>query len=358
MRLAKIFRRSVKNTQHILQRRPAMIWVSLLITKRCTQRCMQCAIPLSPSVKNAEPTASLKRIIDIFDDYGTQILTISGGEPMLHPQLDDILKYATTKQFIRIHLQTTLYGPQHLIDRTIESAFESDLSLSTSFDGFGAVADELRGAKNVAEIVMRSLETIQERNSRRLSPIPISANVVINRLNLAQIPQILDYLESVRVPVDVDIYRWASTNQQEQDELKIEDSSELRRVLALVRQSPIVFTPRWLIDGFPSYLSGNFPKYCPYLKTPSLGSKFYIEPDGEVVVCIGGSIGNLRQQTPNEIFRSDSWRRRLEMFGACRGCWNTCYTPSARLFHIDNAREALKAVRMLKNKSVMNAKRI
>ncbi len=265
---------------------------------------------------------------------------------MLHPQLSDLIEYAKGKNFARIHILTTLYGPQKLIDRTLEAAFRTGVSLSVSFDGFGEIVDKIRGGKNVAEVVQKNLETIIEENRKIKKKLKYSANIVINRFNMHQVSKALDYLESIKCPADVDIYRWQSTHQSENDELKINDSAELRNVLKRVKESPIVFTPHWLIDGFPNYIKNDFHKACPYLDIPSIGSKFFIEPNGDVNVCIGDSIGNLLDQTPGDIFRSEAWRSRKIDFENCSGCWNTCYTTSAKLFRRENIREMYRTLRV------------
>jgi MoaA/NifB/PqqE/SkfB family radical SAM enzyme len=170
------------------------------------------------------------------------------------------------------------------------------------------------------------MEWVQSENRKRKKPIQVGVNVVMSRLNLHQVPDILTYLERFGWWTDVDIYRWQATNQREVDVLKLTDSTELRRVLEIVKKSPVVFTPDWLIDGFPNYLSGNFQKHCPYLDSPSLGSKFFINPDGGVKVCIGDAFGNLLQQSPEVLFASAGWKDRVRDFENCSGCWNTCYT--------------------------------
>ncbi len=333
MNTLHILKRSIRNISNVIQRRPAILLTNILLTKRCTQRCLQCSIPVNATSADVMSLDNFKRVMDILEAHGTQMVTLSGGDPMLHPQLEECVAYAVSKKFARVHLLTTLYGPDKLVDRTIRTVLKYGLSISVSFDGFGEVADTLRGGKDVAKKTMRSIELFHQENQKRDKPVPTGANIVINKLNLHQIPDLLDYLEAYGWSTDVDIYRWSSTNQSENDQLKLSDSAELRAVLKRVKESPIVFTPDWLIDGFPDYLNGKTPKLCPYLDSPSLGSKFYIDPDGSVKACIGNSFGNILSQPLGELFSSEAWKHRLEDITECTGCWNTCYTTSARIIH-------------------------
>jgi len=289
---------------------------------------------------------NFRKLIDKLSNYGTQVITLSGGDPLLHPQLEEFADYAYRKNFARIHLLTTLYGSDKQIEKTIAIILKYDLSMSVSFDGFGEIADQLRGAKNVAEIVKKNMWWFEQENKKRNKPLPTGVNIVISKLNLHQVPDILDFLEEIKWSVDVDIYRWRSSNQIENDILKLEDTPEFRKVLDRVRKSPIVTTPKWLIDGFPDYINQKSPKYCPYLDTPVLGSKFFIEADGVVGVCIGEPVGNLLEQTPQELFNSKEWRQKIEEFKKCQGCWNTCYSPLARLVHPKAWIDIIKGIRI------------
>lgn len=345
MKTSRTLKRCVRNLVNIARRKPAILLTNILLTKNCTQRCLQCSIPQKAGADSMMTFNNFKNLIDLLDTYGTQAITLSGGDPMLHPQLRECIEYAKSKHFGNIHLLTTLYGPEKLVEKTIETVLETGISVSISFDGFDEVADKLRGGKNVSAIVMNNMELLHDENQKLKKPVRTGANIVINNLNLHQVPEILNYLESFRWNTDVDIYRWASTNQQEMEQLKIANSQELQDVIQRVKSSPIVFTPDWLFDGFADYLEGKSTKLCPYLMSPAIGSKFFIDPDGEVKVCIGASIGNIFHSLPQEIFRSERWHKKLDEFRQCPGCWNTCYTTSARPLHISRIKDLKKVIK-------------
>ncbi|HTR82034.1 MAG TPA: radical SAM protein [Bacteroidota bacterium] len=332
-------RRAGHNLANAVKRRPAILTANILLTQKCVQNCLQCSIPTNASDHSTMSMDEFKLIVDTLERYGTQVLTLSGGDPMLHPHLDECIRYAVSKRFARVHLLTTLYASERVVMKTLDAAFAAGISIGISFDGFGEEVDAIRGAKDVSRVVMRSMELLAAENAKRPSPMQVGVNVVISRLNLHQIPAILRYLEPFGWWTDVDIYRWQATNQREEDRLKLTDSPELRAVLEIVKQSPIVFTPDWLIDGFPDYLSGNFHKYCPYLDSPTIGSKFFINPDGGVKVCIGDECGNLLRQSPEELFASAGWAERVTDFEKCAGCWNTCYTTRSKAIWHTNAKK-------------------
>lgn len=305
----------------------------ILITHHCTQRCLQCAIPLMASPeKPFMDFDDFRLIVDKLDNHGTQGFVISGGEPMLHPQLPKILDYAASKNFARVHLLTTLYGPERLIERTVTAAIDAGISLSVSFDGLGAVGDTVRGARNVSERVKKSIAYVESEMKRKGKRIHCAVGVVLSQLNIHQTDEIFRCLEEIGWVTEVDVYRWQSESQRENDELKFKDTAALRGAIERVKKSPVVLTPHWLLDMMPDYIEGKFDKYCPYISLPTFGTKVFIHPDGSVKSCMGGAFGNILQQAPKELFESGEWKALMEGKARCKGCVNTCYTRGKVLY--------------------------
>ncbi|HOD53867.1 MAG TPA: radical SAM protein [Candidatus Cloacimonadota bacterium] len=335
-------RQIIKN---FLTRTPGFIMNNILLTYHCTQKCLQCNIPFMHSEVPFMEEKVFKTIIDRLDNFGAQGITLSGGEPMLHPLLEQFAGYAKSKSFKRVHLLSNLYGPEEMIEKTIETVFRHKLSVSCSFDGFGEVADDIRQAENVAQTVMNSMNKISAENKKLLNPIKTSVNIVISQKNLAQIPEILDYIESIGWSFNIDIYRFTSKAHRENEDMKVKEGKMLHDVLLRVMKSPYLKTPVWLYKGYEAYLNDNFKKICPYINSPTLGSKFFIHPNGDVKVCIGEPIGNLAKQTPQEIFKSQKWEEQQSEFKKCPGCWNTCYTPGASVWKyldLDTIRQMMR----------------
>jgi MoaA/NifB/PqqE/SkfB family radical SAM enzyme len=328
-----VLKKAARNTVKAVKMERMLFFPDILITHHCTQRCLQCSIPLAASpTKPFMDFEDFKKIVDLLDEHGTQGFVISGGEPMLHPQLPEFIKYAAGKHFGRIHLLSTLYGPDRLIERTVQAAIDAGISLSVSFDGLDGVGDTVRGAHDVSERVKKSIDYVKSEMARRGKRIHCAVGVVLSQLNVHQTADILGYLESVGWLTEVDVYRWQSNSQLENDAMKFRDTKELRAAIELVKKSPVVLTPHWLLDMLPDYLEGNFEKYCPYLSLPTFGTKVFIHPDGSVKSCMGDAFGNILHQTPEELFSSEEWKEQMEEKVRCAGCVNTCYTRGKVLY--------------------------
>src|SRR5437660_8260481 len=72
--------------------------VHIIPTRRCNLACTYCNEfdDFSPPVSLEE----MKKRLDILAGMGTSIITISGGEPLLHPELDEIIRHIRRRGMI------------------------------------------------------------------------------------------------------------------------------------------------------------------------------------------------------------------------------------------------------------------
>ncbi|MBN1407036.1 MAG: radical SAM protein [Calditrichaceae bacterium] len=338
-----------KNVSKLITHTPCMLFAEIILTLKCSQRCLQCNIP----ERGALPESTMKsddfcRIINTLHNYGTHGIVLSGGEPLMHPDFFDLLEYTLNKKFTYLHILSNLFIPKLKALKLADLIAKNGMGITTSFDGLGPVADKIRGGKNVEKITVQNMEFINEAGKKYGKSIKGSANIVISQLNLHQVPQIIDLLTDLEWMINIDLYRNSSVNHNQVDEMVITDLDKLQEVLNYTLNSNAVVTPSWLLKGYIPYLKNDFHKQCPYISTPSLGSKFFIQPNGDVKVCIGKPVGNILSDKPDDIFKSQQWQRKKEEFKSCPGCWNTCYTPSARLSNYLNIKEISNILKVLK----------
>lgn len=74
-------------------RRPLL--VQLVVTRRCNLSCGYCSE--YDEVSSPVDVSVLERRIDHVADLGTLVLTLTGGEPLLHPKLDHLISRATDR---------------------------------------------------------------------------------------------------------------------------------------------------------------------------------------------------------------------------------------------------------------------
>lgn len=77
---------------------PTIFDLQMDITQACTERCIHCYIPEYNPV--FLPLGQIKKVVDEFRSQGGICLALSGGECMLHPDFDEIVQYARSKDLI------------------------------------------------------------------------------------------------------------------------------------------------------------------------------------------------------------------------------------------------------------------
>src|SRR5262252_5568187 len=72
--------------------------VHIIPIRRCNLACTYCNE--FDDFSNPVPLEEMKKRLDILADMGTSVITISGGEPLLHPELDHIIWHIRRRRMI------------------------------------------------------------------------------------------------------------------------------------------------------------------------------------------------------------------------------------------------------------------
>src|SRR3984885_14093041 len=145
-RSAREFARGLADTAHPLL-------VQIIPIRRCNIDCGYCNEydKVSPPV----PTDVMKRRIDKLKELGTSVVAFSGGEPMLHPDLDDLIRY------IRQHgmMAGLITNGYFLVPKRIEELNEAGLDfLQISIDNIEP--DEV--SKKSLRVLDKKLQHLKE----------------------------------------------------------------------------------------------------------------------------------------------------------------------------------------------------
>ena len=159
---------------------PAPKIIAWELTRSCNLSCAHCrASANNVSYPNELTTAECLSLVDQIKAIGNPILILTGGEPLLRPDLCDIGGYAT-KQGLRVVVGTngTLVTPDEA--RRLASMSTSRISVSLDFptpaeqDAFrgapGAFQDAIAGVKNAraAGLEVQINSTITKNNVKHL----------------------------------------------------------------------------------------------------------------------------------------------------------------------------------------------
>ncbi|MGC1617221.1 MAG: radical SAM protein, partial [Candidatus Acidiferrum sp.] len=87
----KMIAKALASTKH-------PILVHIIPMRRCNLDCGYCNE--YDNVSKPVPLAEMKKRLDILADMGTSIITISGGEPLMHPELEEVIRHIRTRGMI------------------------------------------------------------------------------------------------------------------------------------------------------------------------------------------------------------------------------------------------------------------
>ncbi len=102
-------------------------------TKLCNFKCMYCGFggETTASEKDCVSLDMIKEYVEIATKLGITKIRISGGEPFLHPQIDEILKYLSETG---LYVLVNTNGSQIIKNKSVIDALNTNVMFAVSFD--------------------------------------------------------------------------------------------------------------------------------------------------------------------------------------------------------------------------------
>lgn len=165
-------------------RKPIVVWN---ITRTCNLRCVHCYADSHAEIYPGE--LNWEQCCDVIDDlaaYGASALLLSGGEPLLHPRLADLLRRATERGLkVTISTNGTRITPE--LARLFKELGVAYVGIS--LDGIGEVHDKFRGVPGAFEGAIRGFRLCEEVGQKT------GLRLTLTRNNVQCMGQILDFIE-------------------------------------------------------------------------------------------------------------------------------------------------------------------
>lgn len=102
--------------------------VQLVVTRKCNLTCTYCNE--FDQVSEPVPLEVLKARIDMIRELGAYSLEFTGGEPMLHPDIYELIRYARTKRFVKVMMISNAYLFNEEKVRKLNAAGLQELQIS------------------------------------------------------------------------------------------------------------------------------------------------------------------------------------------------------------------------------------
>src|ERR1700716_4083947 len=98
------------------------ILVHIIPNRRCNLACTYCNE--FDDFSKPVPLDEMKKRLDILAGMGTSIITISGGEPLMHPDLDEVIRHMRRRRMIAGLITNGFYLNKERIERLNEAGLE------------------------------------------------------------------------------------------------------------------------------------------------------------------------------------------------------------------------------------------
>jgi pyrroloquinoline quinone biosynthesis protein E len=289
------------------------------LTYRCPLGCPYCSNPTSLRHDGAELTTDeWQRVIDEAAELGVLHVHFSGGEPLLHPGLVELVATARAAG-LYTNLLTSGIPFTRTAAESLRAAGLDHVQLSLQSDE-APLADTIAGRRSHAD-KLAAARLIRELGW------PLTLNVVLHRANVARIPQLValaEELDADRLELaNVQFYGWAHRNR----DALLPSIAELREAAACVAEARTRLRGRLRIDYVLPDALADRPKPC----MEGWGRRYLtVNPQGDVLPCPTAScieslrFDNVRQHSLGWIWREspafNHFRGTAWMPEPCRSC--------------------------------------
>ena len=200
---------------------PQLTNLHIEITSRCNERCVHCYIPNDNKVNNIEPSL-FYNILEQCNDMKLLHLTLSGGEPMLHPNFCDFLKKCKEYDFsINILTNLTLLNDDIISEMKRNPLLGVQVSLySMNSD----IHDEITQMKGSFEKTKNAILKLIENN------IPMQISCPIMKQNKNNYNDVKEWAKKHNIHVGDDytiIAKYDHTTQNLSNRLSIDEVEKL-----------------------------------------------------------------------------------------------------------------------------------
>lgn len=169
--------------------KPPLETVFLEITRSCNLKCIHCYLNAGPPFPEELTTDELYELIDVAVELGVLKPAITGGEPLLRPDIFDVMRYATENS-----LMVDLFTNCTLI-KAKEAKRLKKIGISnvlTSLDGATSEThDTFRGVQGSFKKTISAIKLLKNNG------IHVTANITLTKKNVHEINRLIRLLNDI-----------------------------------------------------------------------------------------------------------------------------------------------------------------
>jgi len=286
----------------------------LIITYCCNAKCYMCNTWQHPSKKGNEFSPDLVHKIP----NGLKFINITGGEPFLRDDLDQIIQTAI-KKTKRLVISTNGYFTKKIV--RIAKNFGNKIGIRISIEGLPAANDELRGIKNGFDHGLRTLVTLHDIGLKDIGfGITVSGRNAKDMIELYRLANAMG-LEFATATTHNSYYFHKHDNKYEDVKMIAGEFENIAAELLKTNRPKNWFRAYFNMGLANKVRGGRRPLPC------EVGTDvFFLDPYGNIMPCNGSDepmiMGNLKNQTFDEIWNSPKANEIRKQVKECpKQCW-------------------------------------
>lgn len=176
-----------KSTEHFVP-----LVLSYNVTRECNMKCSHCYINATDKKLEDElTTQEAKALIDQIHQVSSPLLILSGGEPLLRPDIFELIEYGS-KKGLKMGLGSNGYLIDDSVAKKLKDAGIATVSISLD-SNIPAQHDEFRGVTGAWEKAVNACKVL------RKNGVLVQVNTTLTHDNYNQIDDIMTLAESIGV---------------------------------------------------------------------------------------------------------------------------------------------------------------
>ena len=330
--------------------------ITFFLTKLCNLRCKMCGQWGDSGASKTHEHSTLnvrlsfdeiRKTLDEVSRFRPNI-TLFGGEPLMHPEALEIMRYIKTKG---LHCLIITNGV--MLGNFAEAIVNVGLDeLNISIDGPRELHDEIRGLSGAFDKIVNGVDSINDFKKRFSKNKPlINIQCTINQYNCERLEELLEvatrveansltfhnliFLNQKAIEAQKKVDAILSCSTKDWEGFVFEPGIDAQKLYQKLKQ---ILSQKYSfkVDYFPNFSKKSLTAYYDDAYMPeNYGSRCvspwvcaYVFPDGEVKPCVNSSysFGNIKNNTFSKVWNSAKaleFRRLLKkhkMFPACVRC--------------------------------------
>ena len=153
--------------------------VAISVTNRCNLKCPYCFAAYNNKDSDDITTDKMLALIDELGQRGTRLINLTGGEPLIRPDLKEIIDYITLKKGIKCSVSTN----GHFLERKLD-VLKNVSSINISLDGNEKQHNTNRGPQDYSKVIQAIEVAIKNK-------IPVSVCTVLNKNNADCVDEVI-----------------------------------------------------------------------------------------------------------------------------------------------------------------------